>query len=428
MMEYVTTDITYPAMPVVLSHTYYEYNVHGNVTRIITEHDPEGGGSTLLGGGGAGDSSSDEGSGESLLLGGPCGTGETYYTATRFGYADNGSAVTFMHDESTLDGRSPAILGTTLPPWSPRRCWDGVSNCLSYPPGPTDYNITWGREFRYDSARAKYLVRELDPNALETGSIAPLTGDWASSSTWSDYDGEEIYGDYRVTAGNPSTVENVMSYEPGIGRHHWSGGSPPYHAEEYHHADHLGTLREVTVAEGTPEESRVFTAFGELVSGPLDRLGYVGAFGYQRDPDFTFLHVGARWYDPATGRFLQRDPTGMGAGLNVYEYVRNRPAQYIDPMGLQYVGPTGKEEGFPGPPPPYDPSKDKQPGEELEGLKKSIYLQCALTGLGGFAYWPLAAGTIIAAVIDEMLHPDEPLNPIWGGSYEPTGNGTGGAG
>ena len=45
------------------------------------------------------------------------------------------------------------------------------------------------------------------------------------------------------------------------------------------------------------------------------------------------MHVGYRWYDPATGRFLQRDPIGIRGGTNVYAYVNNAPTGLVDPDG-----------------------------------------------------------------------------------------------
>jgi RHS repeat-associated protein len=102
----------------------------------------------------------------------------------------------------------------------------------------------------------------------------------------------------------------------------------------------------------------VYTAFGQPVcaiaggscTGVANpRYGYAGAWGYQSNDEFPFLHVGARYYDPATGRFLQRDPIGITGGLNVYAYVRNGPTIRIDPDGLRYrpPGATGPpEKGF----------------------------------------------------------------------------------
>ncbi len=111
-------------------------------------------------------------------------------------------------------------------------------------------------------------------------------------------------------------------------------GSP---VTRYHHGDHLGTLRLRTFPNGVADATRVFSAFGERLAGPgePDRYGYVGAHGYQAHADFPFLHVGARYYDPASGRFLQRDPIGIRGGFNAYIYVGNNSLKYIDPLGLE---------------------------------------------------------------------------------------------
>jgi len=50
-------------------------------------------------------------------------------------------------------------------------------------------------------------------------------------------------------------------------------------------------------------------------------------------PPITLMHVGYRWYDPALGRFIQRDPMGLAAGLNVYAYCEADPVAGIDPDG-----------------------------------------------------------------------------------------------
>ena len=113
---------------------------------------------------------------------------------------------------------------------------------------------------------------------------------------------------------SPAAAERV-SYQPGMGRTDtWaaSGGANT----KYYHMDHLGTTRFITDSAGNPVESSVFSAFGEGISGANPRYGYVGAFGYQAHDEFAFHHVGARYYDASTGRFLQRDPIGIVGGLN----------------------------------------------------------------------------------------------------------------
>ncbi|MBK8915258.1 MAG: RHS repeat-associated core domain-containing protein [Phycisphaerales bacterium] len=54
--------------------------------------------------------------------------------------------------------------------------------------------------------------------------------------------------------------------------------------------------------------------------------------------DFGYVHVWARYYDPAVGRFLQRDPIGLFGGFNVYAYCANNPVSHVDPTGrLSFV-------------------------------------------------------------------------------------------
>jgi len=113
---------------------------------------------------------------------------------------------------------------------------------------------------------------------------------------------------------------------------------------EYLHNDHLGTLRQTTGTTGAASGSDVFTAFGERQAGSSDRFGYVGAWGYQSTPipesltpdtAFPYMHVGARYYDPSSGRFLQRDPIGIRGGSNVYLYAQGAPSALLDPLGLR---------------------------------------------------------------------------------------------
>jgi len=69
---------------------------------------------------------------------------------------------------------------------------------------------------------------------------------------------------------------------------------------------------------------------------PFDRLR-AGFTGQRRDSGSGLLYYGARWYDPALGRFAQGDTIvpnpGNPQSLNRYSYVGNQPLKLVDPSG-----------------------------------------------------------------------------------------------
>ena len=94
-----------------------------------------------------------------------------------------------------------------------------------------------------------------------------------------------------------------------------------------------------TASVGEPvQRAPVFDAFGDLVSGSPDVYAWNGAWGYRNEANTGGLQkVGVRWYDPATGRFLQKDPW-LGSPyapltLNRYGYCLNDPLQLVDTDG-----------------------------------------------------------------------------------------------
>ena len=205
---------------------------------------------------------------------------------------------------------------------------------MGLPESPSDR--VWAREFRYGSARQRYLMRQLDPVTLD-----PIAG----ADVWSDYLGESIYDDYAVAGGE---VTELTRYLPG----EWQTDVQAA-TTAFFHTNMIGTTRMLTDDSGAviPEASRLYTAFGDLITPPTSattRYGYAGAWGYEGGPSLwgsstyvpDFLHVGARYYSPTLGRFLQRDPIGIWGGLNVYAYVRNNPLVHLDPDGLHDGGPS----------------------------------------------------------------------------------------
>jgi len=92
----------------------------------------------------------------------------------------------------------------------------------------------------------------------------------------------------------------------------------------------------VKEADQTVAARYEYGPFGE----PLHATGVIAAqnpfrFSTQYTDDETgLLYYGYRYYNPSTGRWINRDPAEEKGGLNLYGMVYNNPISYIDLVGL----------------------------------------------------------------------------------------------
>lgn len=115
----------------------------------------------------------------------------------------------------------------------------------------------------------------------------------------------------------------------------------------YHHTDHLSGTSIETDANGKVIEMTDYYPFGEIrIDQSLDSNGTATPTGYKNpykftgkelDADIGLYYYGARYYNPAIGRFVSMDPWEGDLkdpqSLNKYSYVRNNPLRYVDPTG-----------------------------------------------------------------------------------------------
>jgi RHS repeat-associated protein len=82
---------------------------------------------------------------------------------------------------------------------------------------------------------------------------------------------------------------------------------------------------------------RLSTIDGPLANDTLsfgyDQLGRTTSQSIRHAAGNLYL-APFRAYDPTIGRWISRDPIAEKGGLNLYAYVRNDPADHIDPLGL----------------------------------------------------------------------------------------------
>ncbi|MCY2990023.1 MAG: dockerin type I domain-containing protein [Planctomycetota bacterium] len=105
----------------------------------------------------------------------------------------------------------------------------------------------------------------------------------------------------------------------------------------YYAYDGAGNTSELTGAGGGLLNQYAYRPFGqslkksEQVANPFQ---FVGAAGVMAEASGLYF-MRARFYDPATGRFAQQDPLGLGGGdANLYRYAGNNPTNITDPAGL----------------------------------------------------------------------------------------------
>ncbi len=112
----------------------------------------------------------------------------------------------------------------------------------------------------------------------------------------------------------------------------------PSEAKEYFHTDRQDSV--VAMSD----------SFGNLVEGPYAYDAYGNCFigltacnsagepyrftGRRFDAETGLYYYRARYYDPGKGRFLQADPVGYNADLNIYTYADNDPTNKDDPKGM----------------------------------------------------------------------------------------------
>lgn len=114
--------------------------------------------------------------------------------------------------------------------------------------------------------------------------------------------------------------EPLIWYEgPGVGDRRWE------------HADERGSIIALTNDAGVAISSTRYDEFG-IPSALTGRFGYTGQKWL---PALGLYDYKARTYSPTLGRFLQVDPAGYDAGLNLYNYVQSDPINLSDPYGLE---------------------------------------------------------------------------------------------
>lgn len=103
---------------------------------------------------------------------------------------------------------------------------------------------------------------------------------------------------------------------------------------KFYHFDLSSNVRLITYYTSSVQVDAKYRyqPFGDkiILFGSLQGFQFAGQ---DYDDTIRLYHMGARYYDPRVGRFIERDPIGPG-----YSYANNNPMSFSDPTGLATEG------------------------------------------------------------------------------------------
>ena len=166
-------------------------------------------------------------------------------------------------------------------------------------------------------------------NALGQRMEARLSG-----ITWSYlYHGDRVLQEYAL-----GSMKRRSNYTGGSYYDLWLDSWRSGYGYRFPLYDGTGTARGLVDVNQTVTDSYALDAFGTptgAAQSTPNPYRYGGAWGYMTDPS-GLQQLGARFYWPELGRFVQQDP--IGDGMNWYAYAGGNPVTRIDPEGRLAVG------------------------------------------------------------------------------------------
>jgi len=108
---------------------------------------------------------------------------------------------------------------------------------------------------------------------------------------------------------------------------------------DYYEIDGLGSVTSLTDSTGALAQTYIYDSFGNTTNSSGSLTNFFRYTAREFDTETTLYYMRARYFDPATGRFILEDPIRFRGGTDFYRYASNDPIGYADSFGM-LPGPT----------------------------------------------------------------------------------------
>jgi RHS repeat-associated protein len=191
---------------------------------------------------------------------------------------------------------------------------NGNLTSITEPSGTTTY--TWDARNRLTRITGPGLTASFAHDAVGRRVEKQINGDLVQHL----HDGLDIIHD--LTDQGPVSYLRTLGIDEPLVRN----------GAEFYLTDALGSTVALTDPAGAVQTTYTYEPFGasEVSGSDGNPYQFTG-----RENDGTGLYYyRARYYHPGLARFIQPDPLGLLAGLNLYAYGNNNPTGLVDPLGL----------------------------------------------------------------------------------------------
>ena len=176
-------------------------------------------------------------------------------------------------------------------------------------------------EYVYD-VMGRRIAKAVDADGAGSAAAETLHFIYDRDNVLLEFEGNDTAPSQRYLHG--PRVDQILAQEDNAGETLW------------HLSDHLGTVRDLVDDTGAVVNHRTYDSYGNLVAQSDESFSSrYGFTGREFDQETGLHYYRARYYDAEIGSFISLDPINFSSGeTNLYGYVRNRPTDMKDPLGL----------------------------------------------------------------------------------------------